>query len=370
LTRANFQTRLSQWLHRQWLKRGCLWLIMQPLSWAVLLILALRKKFYKFFPAKVYRARLPVLVIGNIYVGGTGKTPVVIALVNALSRLGWKPGVISRGYGVKIGASPVTGQGVLAAEKFGDEPALIAMQTGAMIAVHPNRKKAIEALLSQAPDTNLIIADDGLQHLALARDLEIIVQDQRQTGNGSVMPAGPLRESLGRLERVQAIVTNVPQFSTARQNASMPVADSVTPKPKSTEMALQIRQFRNLKSKQCLTLAQFQSLNSGPGLAAVAAIGTPERFFESLRAQGFALGETLALPDHYRFTPSTFSTLHACQILITAKDAVKCQAIEDPRLWVVEVDAIFSDPLFTNWLDKTLRAQCTIAPHNGGECLQ
>lgn len=340
---------------------------MRPFSWIVVIILAMRRKFYLIFPNRVFRARVPVLVIGNIYVGGTGKTPVVIGLVQALTQKGWRPGVISRGYGVAVGPTPCVGQGALAPERFGDEPALIAHQTGAPVAVHPHRKKAIEALLAYAPQTDLIVSDDGLQHLALARDLEIIVQDQRTVGNGYVMPAGPLRETIDRLGQVQAIVTNVASFD-ASLNTNTPRTDAVNlnappltenqtlldPSPKTTEITLKISRIRNLVTGQVLTITQFTSLVSGHPLAAAAGIGSPERFFQSLRALGFKLSETLALPDHYTFCANTFDKLSALHILITEKDAIKCKRLQDARLWVVEVATVFSDPGFTDWLSDTL----------------
>ena len=351
MTRLTYLTQVSQWLHRQWLRRGWLSLVMRPFSWIVVIILALRRKFYLIFSDRVYRARVPVLVIGNIYVGGTGKTPVVIGLVQALMQKGWRPGVISRGYGVAIGATPCVGQGTLAPERFGDEPALIADQTGAPVAVHPQRKKAIEALLAYAPQTNLIVSDDGLQHLALARDLEIIVQDQRTVGNGLVMPAGPLRETIDRLAQVQAIVTNVANPNNPPAAESQNLLESG---PRTTEMILEISRIRNLMTRESLSIAQFASLVSGHPLAAAAGIGAPERFFQSLRAQGLTLSETLPLPDHHTFAASTFEKVSARQILITEKDAIKCKHLLDARLWVVEVAAVFTQPGFTDWLNDAL----------------
>ena len=305
----------------------------------------------------VYQAPVPVLVIGNIYVGGTGKTPVLIALVNALKQKGWRPAVLSRGYGVYIGATPCIGQGELAPEKFGDEPALIALQTGAMVAVHPDRKKAIEALLACAPDTNLIVSDDGLQHLALARNLEIIVQDQRAVGNGYVMPAGPLRETTDRLKHVQAIITNVSHSDLREQTQPSSCVGLAQQGPKTTNVSLQISLIRNLMTNQPLTIAQFHSLTLEQPLAAAAGIGAPERFFDSLRTQGFKLCETLALPDHHTIKANMLSNLQARFILITAKDAIKCKHIHDERLWVVEASAVFSDPSFIDWLSNTLNRQ-------------
>ena len=153
-----------------------------------------------------YRAPVPVVIVGNLYVGGTGKTPVVIALVKQLKALGWHPGLISRGYGAKLGPSARTGQGELNASIMGDEPALLAEQTGAWIGVHPNRQLACQALLKADPAIDIIVSDDGLQHLALARDVEIVVQDTRGVGNGWLLPAGPLREPAKRLKTVDVVI--------------------------------------------------------------------------------------------------------------------------------------------------------------------
>ncbi len=303
----------------------------------------------------VYHPPLPVLVIGNIFVGGTGKTPVVIALVKALIEKGWHPGVISRGYGVDIGPTARVGRAPLDPEQFADEPALIAEQTGATLAVHPNRKKAIESLLSHSPEIDLIISDDGLQHLALNRTLEIIVQDQRKVGNGCVMPAGPLRESIARLNLVQAIVTTI-AFNAGTDPTAAPCPQSGIhgTSPRATNMSLRTVSFRNLTQQQSLTPAEFKNQVLNQTVAAAAGIGAPEKFFDSLRSQGFSLNQTLALPDHHRFTRDTFSSLQTDCILITAKDAVKCQHLNDSRIWVVQVDACFSDPAFTDWLNHAL----------------
>ncbi|MDO8695152.1 MAG: tetraacyldisaccharide 4'-kinase [Sheuella sp.] len=381
MIRPDIHTQLSQWLHHQWLVRGWLSLAMLPFSWIVLAILSIRRCFYRIFPSQVYHASVPVLVIGNIYVGGTGKTPVLIALVNALKQKGWHPGVISRGYGVKIGPMPRTGQGALDPTEFADEPALIARQSGAPIAVHPNRRKAIEALLTNSPEVNLIISDDGLQHLALARDMEIIVQDQRGAGNARVMPAGPLRESTRRLSQVQAIITNVPSLPaeplpasrTTRQDAAL-TAHCSHPQnnsaPRTTYMALRAVAFRHLTSLQSLSPTEFKLKIMSQTLGAAAGIGMPERFFNSLRQQGLTLAESLALPDHHSFDADTFSTFKTQHILITAKDAIKCEQLNDTRLWVVEVDAVFSDAGFTDWLSATLQKHACKGSHNPAESIQ
>ncbi len=322
---------------------------MFPFACIVERVLQARRAFYRMLPQRTYQAPLPVIVVGNIYVGGTGKTPVVIALVQALSTKGWRPGVISRGYGIKIGPYPKLGQGDVLSSELGDEPALIARQTKAPVAVHPNRKLAIEALMVRHPEVNLIVSDDGLQHLALARDMEIVVQDLRGVGNGRVMPAGPLRENAARLEHVDAIVTNCTQ-------ETPPPSSRFNPKQvRQANMKLQIASIRNLSDGQVLSLDQFRQRFASQRLGAAAGIGMPVRFFDSLVHAGLQIEETLALEDHHIFTHATFSALQSQQILITAKDAIKCESLEDPRLWVVEVTPVFSDPDFTDWVSHRLQ---------------
>ncbi|MGP1615083.1 MAG: tetraacyldisaccharide 4'-kinase, partial [Pollutimonas bauzanensis] len=200
---------VSRAVHAAWQRKGLASALLLPLSWPVLAAIAYKHGRYLRQPGLAHHSRLPVVVVGNIYLGGTGKTPVVIALVQALRERGWHPGVISRGYGVKMGEQARSGRGKLAAGEFGDEPALIAQATQAPIAVHPNRALALKKLQKSYPDVDVVIADDGLQHLALGRDLEIVVQDARGIGNGRVLPAGPLREPASRLQSVDYVITNL-----------------------------------------------------------------------------------------------------------------------------------------------------------------
>lgn len=295
-------------------------------------------------PESTYRAPVPVIVVGNILVGGTGKTPIVIALVQALQARGWTPGVISRGYGVRIGSVARLSTDGATAQALGDEPALIAHQTNAPVAVHPQRARAMTALLAQVPGVDVIVSDDGLQHLAMARDLEIIVQDERGTGNGRLLPAGPLREPARRLASADWVVTTL-------------TAGSVNP-PSSCALTvlLQPTGVRQLTSGQSLTWKDWQARHAHEPCSAVAAIGQPERFFTMLRAAGISLTQVKALPDHDAYRSNPFTDLPEAPILITAKDAIKCEGRDDPRLWVVYVEPIFSDPLWFEQIDARLRS--------------
>lgn len=294
---------LRRLLERQWRQGGWLSTLLRPLAALTGLVVARKRNAYLTGARAAWRAPVPVVVVGNIYVGGTGKTPVVIEVVRQLQARGWTPGVVSRGYGVDVGAAPRVGQGQLAAADYGDEPALIARATGAAIAVHPHRPRAVQALLRAHPGVDVVVSDDGLQHLALARDVEIVVQDERGVGNGRLLPVGPLREPAQRLADVDAIVTN----------AGRP--------------------------------------------RAAAGIGNPARFFQTLEQAGIRPAHTLALPDHYAYAQSPFTALDADLILVTAKDAIKCAALDDPRLWAVQVGTRLSDPDFGDWLSATLRAR-------------
>jgi tetraacyldisaccharide 4'-kinase len=341
------RTKIEHWLQRQWQHRGVWAWSMAPLALLFGLILRVRAMLRQQRLANTSLS-IPVVVVGNIYIGGTGKTPIVIALVKQLRALGWNPGVISRGYGTRIGDKPLVGQGALEASLFGDEPALIARESGVPIAVHPNRRNAYFCLIKLNPHIDVVISDDGLQHLRLHRDIEIVVQDDRGVGNGWLLPAGPLREPVCRLNTVQAIIT--------RTEVSAPKpASKLSTLTRETAASLQIVQFRNLVSGQLLDLQSFLSLLKDLKVTAVAGIANPSRFFTSLHKKGIELSEPIALADHFTFNDSPFKTISADVILITAKDAVKCEKMTDQRLWVAEAEINFSDPDFLTWLDQLLK---------------
>ncbi|CAM5394151.1 Tetraacyldisaccharide 4'-kinase OS=Eoetvoesiella caeni OX=645616 GN=lpxK PE=3 SV=1 [Eoetvoesiella caeni] len=332
--------RLVDGIHRMWQTKGLASTLLLPLSWLAHLAVLYKQKRYRkqasYWPA----GPRPIVVVGNILVGGTGKTPVVIALTQALRAKGWHPGIVSRGYGVKLEARAKVGQGRLDAAGFGDEPALIARSTGAPLAVHPSRVLAVQALVRAHPEVDVIISDDGLQHLALQRDVEIVVQDARGLGNGRMLPAGPLREPAAKLAQVDYLITNVA--------ASQPAPPPLPVGALQLCMRLQPERVEHLASDLSATWPEWLARHAAGTIAAVAAIGQPDRFFSMLRGHGLRLDAAIALPDHDPYSSSPFTALNADVILITAKDAVKCARFNDPRIWVVNVAPQFSD---IGWLD-------------------
>jgi tetraacyldisaccharide 4'-kinase len=338
--------RASTLLARQWQHGGWLSTLLLPLSALTAWAVARKRRRYLDGARPTYRAPVPVVVIGNVYVGGTGKTPMVIATVEGLRARGYTPGVVSRGYGARIGPEARVGTGALEAARYGDEPALIARATGAPVSVHPKRALAAQALLQAHPEVDVIVSDDGLQHLALARDIEIVVQDERGVGNGRLLPAGPLREPASRLREVDAVVTNI---GTAD---GRPPAAAAGARPRQVRMWLEPGEARQIEGGATRPLAAFAGQ---PRVAAAAGIGNPERFFATLRAAGIAPETTLALPDHHDYAESPFRALAADAILVTSKDAIKCAALGDARLWEVPVRAGFSDPQLFDWLAQALR---------------
>lgn len=339
----------STLLARQWQHGGWLSTLLRPLSALTAWAVARKRAAYLSGAKPSYRAPVPVVVVGNVFVGGTGKTPMVIATVQGLRARGFTPGVVSRGYGVKIGPQARVGSGALDAARFGDEPALIARATGAPVCVHPKRALAAQTLLQAHPEVDVIVSDDGLQHLALARDIEIVVQDERGVGNGRLLPAGPLREPASRLGDVDVVVTNI--GTAGHQAATPPPADA--DRPRQVSMWLEPGDTRQIEGGATRPLAAYAGL---PLIAAAAGIGNPERFFTTLRAAGIVLDATLPLPDHHDFADSPFRGLTADTILVTSKDAIKCATLHDARLWEVPVQAAFSDPRLFDWMAGSLRA--------------
>jgi tetraacyldisaccharide 4'-kinase len=338
---------LDAWFARTWLRRGPAACLLYPLSWLFALLTALRRLFYRIGVLQSERLPVPVIVVGNVFVGGTGKTPLTIWLVQALQRAGFHPGVISRGYGSRHGNedSEYAVSATSTPQQAGDEPLLIYQRTQCPLVVGRHRAAAAKALLTANPQVNVIVSDDGLQHYALQRDIEIVLFDARGTGNGWLLPAGPLRESASR-RRDFTVINAAARTSDWPQGA--------------VQMQLIGAVAENLQdASQKMPLAGLQrSLDpAAPALriAAAAGIGHPERFFTMLRNSGLVFDD-IPLPDHFDFNDFSFAGVAADLILITEKDAVKCRHItalkDDPRLWVVPVSAHLDGALAEQIVEK------------------
>lgn len=345
-------TSLISGIHAMWQKKGWVSTMLLPLAWITGRVVAGRKRRAQ---ALSSQSALPTIVVGNLLVGGTGKTPVVIAVIKSLQARGWTPGVVSRGYGVHIGAQPRSGQGDLAASEFGDEPSLIAATTGAAIAVHPKRDLARQILTTNFPQVDVVVSDDGLQHLALSRHVEIVVQDARGIGNGRLLPAGPLREPASKLAEVDFIIDNSIGPNTEAW-PSQAQQNNNEPGPEQVAMRLQPTYAHNIATGERVPWPLWVGRHRHRPVAAVAAIGQPNRFFDTLRNAGLTLTVTKSLPDHHNYQPLPFRDISEEIITITAKDGVKCRQLDDPRVWVVHIEAIFSNPAWLDRLEQKLLA--------------
>jgi tetraacyldisaccharide 4'-kinase len=323
-------------LMRAWMRRGMLASALWPVSLLFRLLAAVRRALYRAGVLSTTRLPVPVIVVGNIFVGGTGKTPFTIWLVDQLRRAGFVPGVISRGYGAQ-NDQPIEVTQTSSPASVGDEPALMARRAQCPVMVARNRVAAAQALLAAHPEVNLIISDDGLQHYALQRDIEIVLCDERGNGNGWMLPAGPLREPASRRRDFTVI------------NGTHLPAD-ISPQPMCMQLVGDIAERLSDRS-QSMALSAI----SASRIVAAAGIGNPSRFFSMLRNAGLTI-EELPLPDHYDFAGNPFASVQADVILITEKDAVKCMQLEtmknDPRLWVVPVTARIDRALSEQIVEK------------------
>jgi len=371
------------WISRQWQKRGVLAWVLLPLSLVYGLVCLVKKKLYQTGLLKSYQPPVPVVVVGNIYVGGTGKTPVILSLISGLRQRGWTPGLVSRGYGSGKKSSPATGAGHIDASQFGDETAMVSQKTGISVSVFHDRAAAVQHLLQFDPAVDIILSDDGLQHWKLGRDIELLVQDERRTGNGWLIPAGPLREPVSRLSDVDAILT--------RTTMPTPTDSSVGQNPRQFQFAVTIQHFTHLQSGQTLDIDSFIEHISQPGrqatkhVLAMAGIGVPERFFNELRQLGVDPKRCIPLPDHGRIDPRWLASQSEDIILMTEKDAIKLidhsqnaqtgkpsslhegllfDPVADPRIWVGVADAVWlNNNGILEWLDARLRDLKTRGPN-------
>jgi tetraacyldisaccharide 4'-kinase len=330
-------------LKRAWMRRGMLACALWPLAQVFHWLIAVRRVLYRSGVLKSARLPVPVVVVGNVFVGGTGKTPFVIWLVDELRRAGHTPGVVSRGYGATGEmARLVTPDS--APDVAGDEPLLIAQRVRCPVAVGRNRVDAARALLAAHPAVTVIISDDGLQHYALRRDIEIVLFDARGAGNGWLLPAGPLREPKSR--RRDFTVVNAAHIPPDLPPAAvrMQLAGEMAERLADRSQRIPLR-----------SLAGRAGGDQPPRIAAAAGIGNPARFFSMLRQADLVFDE-MPLPDHYRFGNDFFSNVSADIILITEKDAVKCSRIDtlrnDPRIWIVPVTAHIDGALAEKIVEK------------------
>jgi tetraacyldisaccharide 4'-kinase len=328
-----------------------------PLSWLYGGILRIRKLIHDLDIGRAEPAPVPIIIVGNIRIGGTGKTPIVIALAQQLSQLGWKPGIISRGYGSSVQTMPLQVKSDSDPAVVGDEPVLIANRTGDQfpIWVFPKRQQSIKAMLKHSPDVNIIISDDGLQHRGLirwparegGRDIELVVRDDRGEGNRFLLPAGPLREPATR-ERDATLFTGTPK------NQKSGILDEYFLGRRCFNLANRLGtayQLINVSNTQ--SLEQIAEQFSPKNISALAGLGNPQRFFDDLVKHGIT-GKCIPLPDHATFSPDFFSAIKTECILITEKDAVKCAGIQDERIWVVPLSLHLPDNL-VDWLQSILQ---------------
>ncbi len=301
--------------------RGAWWLwLLRPLEWLFRLLASFRRGLYRRDFLRVYRAPVPVVVVGNITVGGTGKTPIVIALVEALQAAGLKPGVVSRGYGASGDNFPYLVSSHSAAKDCGDEPLLIFRRTGCPCVVSPNRVEAVRALLVAA-EVDIVVSDDGLQHYALGRDMEIAVLDaEARLGNGFCLPAGPLREPPSRLSTVDALLYRGSKHpDNGVQYITLGLVNLVT------------------GEQRPLAMDSFPAAASG--VYAVAGIGRPQQFFDTLEAAAIRF-ETRVFDDHHAYVAGDFAQLGDRPIIMTEKDAVKCGLLAGENAWYLQIAAV------------------------------
>ncbi len=313
-------------IDRAWYESASWLKVLGPLEFLFRVVTSLRRWLYRTGILPSYRASVPLIVVGNITVGGTGKTPVVIALVEYLQEAGLRPGVVSRGYGAEKGRFPRVVEHDSSPRDVGDEPLLIFRRTGAPCVIDPKRGRAVRRLTERF-EVDVIIADDGLQHYALQRDFEIALLDARRgVGNGRCLPAGPLREPMERLRRVDWVV----------YRGGVRERDGVAYEPIA------------LIDVAIGTSTLFMPRTGLTEVNAVAGIGQPAQFFDSLRKAGFEIKEHV-FPDHHVFSREEIDALADAPIIMTEKDAVKCRALlnerDEGRVWYLLIEALLPDAL-------------------------
>lgn len=332
---------MSRWLNRIWYKSylsPLLWLLL-PLTWLFILLSSLRRLLFLIRIKKVYRAPVPVIVVGNISVGGTGKTPLTIALVEELKAHGFRPGIVSRGYG-GAGPFPQSVSAESATDEVGDEPYMLHAVTGVPVVVSPKRAKAAAYLLEHH-NVNVILSDDGLQHYALGRDIEIAVVDAtRKLGNGWRLPCGPLRESQRRLNSVDYVCVN----GASSGSPSLPNlnrAAAVIP------MQIKALGWHRVSNQEPIETPD------GESVIAVAGIGNPARFFDILVTENLHISETRVFADHHNYQATDFYNVsNLYPLVMTEKDAVKCRSFARPHWYYLRVGAVLPNAFLEPFINR------------------
>lgn len=305
------------WLYQHWQRHTPLSLALIPVSWIYCLLVALRRSLYRRGVKTSVRLPVPVIVVGNITAGGTGKTPLALWLVRYLRQQGYRPGIVARGYGGRSATWPLRVRQDSEPAQVGDEPLLLARNGSCPVAVGPDRAHAAQILV-RGDNCDVIVSDDGLQHYGMARDIEIaLIDGERRFGNGQYLPAGPLREPVQRLQRVSACVTNG--------------------EPRKGEFGMELEPlcFRRVTAP---TVERPVHAFAGQRVHAVTGIGHPQRFFDQLRKLGIDVMER-PFPDHHRFRARDIQFTDKATVIMTEKDAVKCEQFVDDRYWYLAIAA-------------------------------
>jgi tetraacyldisaccharide 4'-kinase len=324
------------WWQRAWYEakvRPILWLLL-PLHSLFVAISSSRRWLYQRGWLASHKAPVPLIVVGNITVGGSGKTPVTLALVKHLQQAGWRPGIISRGYGGK-GPFPLLVDGNCNASACGDEPWLLQQRAGVPLVVAPDRVAAARQLCQLHPEVTILVADDGLQHYRLQRDIEVLVIDgRRRFGNGWRLPLGPLREPLQRIEQADFCVQQAGNDGTCSSH---------------------FYQIVPAKWRRVSDDSEVDQVNWQQPIA-LAGIADPQRFFDTVRGLGIAPIACRSFADHHPFSAADFADISAEQVLLmTEKDAAKCRAFAAANWYYLPISAAFADD-FWQQIDRRLAA--------------
>ncbi|WP_144822021.1 tetraacyldisaccharide 4'-kinase [Marinobacter piscensis] len=328
---------MTSLVDRLWYGKRRPLLFLAPFAWLYRYIAEARRR--KAEKKRVSRLSAPVVVVGNITAGGTGKSPLTAWLVNEMLSAGWRPVILSRGYGGKASDYPLLVTKDTLPALAGDEPVMLAQATGVPVVVDPDRCRGAEFALDQALG-DILISDDGLQHYRLPRDIELAVFDgARGVGNGALIPVGPLREPVSRLNSVDFVVIN--GGSEAGSDGQRPENGAADIEhPQLYAMKLEPGQLVNLKTGETRAPASLL----GKRVRAVAGIGNPDRFFNTLKGLG-ARVTAVPFPDHHRFRPEDLGSDSDQVLVMTAKDAVKCRGFAPDNAWVLHVEATLPQQL-------------------------